>query len=219
MKTGVKAMERAVGGQAGEEGGGLENWLELKRRLKKVQEALEGNLEPAPGVKREILRERAQVLAREPAGGVPAGECFDVVAFTLAGERYAVDLAHVREVCPIKSITPLPGTPLFVLGIMNVRGQILSVIDLKNLFKLPGGSPGDRSKVIIVRNSEMEIGIFADVVSGIETISFGEVQAVPPSLSGIQADFMKGVTENGVAVLDAAIILSDRRILVHDEVE
>src|SRR3712207_4651394 len=78
----------------------------------------------------EILRERARELARVPvAPGEGSGERFQTVEFVVAGEHYAVAAESVREVYPLKELTPLPCTPPWVRGILNVRGQILTVLD------------------------------------------------------------------------------------------
>ncbi len=81
--------------------------------------------------KARTLKERARALAREAAGIEEDESHLEVVEFMLAHERYALELTHIREVYPLKELTPLPGTPDFVLGIINVRGQILSIVDIK----------------------------------------------------------------------------------------
>jgi len=96
-----------------------------------------GDSRPTPAEKRAILKKRAQVLARAPKREDEAGECLEVVEFLLAYEQYGIESSYIREVYPLKDLTPLPCTPPFVLGIINVRGQILSVIDLKKIFDLP----------------------------------------------------------------------------------
>lgn len=79
----------------------------------------------------QILRDRAHLLARPPEQAATADTQLEVLEFRLAQERYAVETRHVREVCPLKDLTPLPCTPPFVLGVVNVRGCILPVLDLK----------------------------------------------------------------------------------------
>src|SRR5687768_2140813 len=86
---------------------------------------------------KQILRARAQALAR-PARHVPLAEAsLEVLEFRLAQERYALETRYVREVYPLKDLTRLPCTPPFVLGIVNVRGRITPVIDIKKFFDLP----------------------------------------------------------------------------------
>ena len=82
----------------------------------------------------QILRARARVLAR-PRKQAPATETLlELLEFRLARERYAVEVRYVREVYPLKDLTPLPSTPPFVLGVVNVRGRILPVLDSARKF-------------------------------------------------------------------------------------
>jgi len=170
----------------------------------------------SPEEQRRILRERALALAREPEKEETAAG-LEVVEFLLAYERYGIESSYIREVYPLKDITPLPGTPPFVLGIMNVRGKILSVIDLRKFFDLPQKGLTDLNRVIIVHDDFMEFGILADAILGVRMIPVRELQPSLPTLTEVRADYLKGVTEERLVVLDGGAILSDRRIVVHDE--
>lgn len=166
---------------------------------------------------RLILRERARALAREPEKEEAASERLEVVEFLLAYERYGIESSYIREVYPLKELTPLPGTPPFVLGIMNVRGKILSVIDLRTFFDLPQKGLTDLNKVIIVHDGAMEFGILADAILGVRLVPVRELQASLPTLTEVRADYLKGVTEERLVVLDGGAILADGRITVHEE--
>jgi purine-binding chemotaxis protein CheW len=168
--------------------------------------------------KKDILRDRAKVLAREP-DAIDASGSIEVVEFVLAHETYAIESINVREVYPLKELTPLPCTPDFVLGIVNVRGQVVTVIDLRKFFDLPVKGLTDLNKVIILQSDDMQIGIVADVISGIRSIPLRHFQPTLPTLTGVRADYLRGVTDQRVAVLNTDRILSDERILVHEEVE
>ena len=164
--------------------------------------------------KAETLRERAKALAKEPKGIDGDEAHLEVVAFMLAHERYALELAHIREVYPLKELTPLPGTPDFVLGIINVRGQILSVIDIKRFFELPEKGLGDLNQVIILQSEEMEFGILADQILGTRSIPASDIQTSLPTLTGIRAEYLKGVTGDRVVILDGQKIVSDKKMVV-----
>ena len=84
-----------------------------------------------------ILKNRAIAMAQEPEQKRAASSTIGVIAFTLATETYAVESAFVREVYPLRDFTPLPGVPPYIFGIINVRGQIIPVVDLKKFFNLP----------------------------------------------------------------------------------
>ena len=184
-----------------------------------AQAAPSQRLSLSPEEKRSILRERAQILAREPEKDAAAQEFLDIIEFRLASETYGLESVSVREVYPLKDFTALPGVPPFVLGIINVRGQILSVVDLKKFFNLPEKGLGDLNRVIILQNDRMEFGILADVILGARPIPLKAIQTPPDAVSGIGAKYLKGVTGEGVIILDAGKILDDKNIIVQHDTE
>ena len=175
---------------------------------------------PAAGADaRRILKTRAQELAREPERE-PAAEGFlEVVEFVLSGERYAVETAQVREVHQLRNLTALPCTPAFVAGIVNLRGQILAVVNLKKFFGLPERGITEFDKVIVVRAGEMELGLLADDILGVRAVPVGAIGPAPAALSGLRKEYLKGVTAEPLIVLDVAKLLADPRIRVQEEVE
>ena len=163
-----------------------------------------------------ILKTRAQALAQAPEQ-VAATECLEVVTFLLAYETYCIETTCVREVYPLKDLTPLPCTPPFVAGIVNVRGKVISVIDIKKFFDLPEKGLTDLNKVIILSDGVMEFGILADAVLDVRNIPLGKIQSGPPTLTGIRGDYLRGVTAERLVILDAAKLLTDNNIIVHEE--
>ncbi len=201
------------------------DWTDVRHRIESAQTLNEKGWTPTPEEKKKILKKRAQDIAQEPKKE-EVEEYIEVVEFLLAYERYGIESSYVREVYPLKEFTPLPCTPPFVLGIINVRGQILSVIDIKKFFDLPEKGLGDLNKVIILHSegpvlSEvegMEFGILADVVLGVHNVLLSELQPSLPTLTGIREEYLKGVTGERVVILDAEKLLSDKKIAVHEEV-
>jgi purine-binding chemotaxis protein CheW len=168
---------------------------------------------------KQILRARAQALARAPERPQAAGASLELLEFRLAQERYALENRYVAEVCPLKELTPLPCTPPFVLGIVNVRGRILPVLDLKKFFDLPEKGLTDLHRIILVRGDDFELGLLADVIVGVRSIPADSLQSSLPTLTGIRSDYLKGVTAERLVVLDMARILADPKIIVREEVE
>jgi purine-binding chemotaxis protein CheW len=166
-----------------------------------------------------ILKARAKALARPPVEARHKGAVLDVVEFALAQERYAILTDAVREVYPLKDLTPLPCCPGFLLGIVNVRGQILPVIDIKKFFELPEQGITDLNKVIIVHGEQMDLGILADVVIGVREVPLEALEPSLPTLVGIREEYLKGITPDRLVILDAEKILSDPKIIVNEEVE
>ena len=198
---------------------GVIEWGQIHRRLKAAQKALEQGFQLSPEQKSRILKARAKALAREPAKKEAAEEYLQVIEFSLAYEKYAVESAWVSEVYPLKEFTPAPCTPPFVFGLVNVRGRILSVIDIKKFFDLPEKGLGDLNKIIILNKNEKEFGILADSIVGARSIPLSDIQPSLPTLTGIRAEYLKGVTEERLVVLDAEKILLDKKIIVHEEVD
>ena len=169
--------------------------------------------------KSDILRARATAHARKPAAQPAAEAILEIIEFGLAGERYGLEAAHVHEVYPLQELTPLPCTPPFVLGLVNVRGRIYPVIDLKKFFDLPEQGITDLHRILLVHTAEMQLGILADTIAGVRSIRLDTIQPSLPTLTGIRAAYLKGVTAERLVILDFARILADGRIIVHEEVE
>jgi len=193
-------------------------WDEVQRRIENARLALKRECALPPEEMRKILKTRAKALGHEVRGGEEPQETIEVVEFLLANEKYGIESNYVREVYPLKELTPLPCTPPFVLGIISVRGQILSVIDIKKFFDLQEKGLGDLNKVIIIHNEKMEFGILADVILGTLSIPLNEVQASLPTLTDIRAKYLKGVAKDRMVILDGEKLLSDKKIVVHEEV-
>lgn len=192
------------------------DWNEIHRRIENTGDALKKDARPSPEETRAILKKRAGLLAREPAKIESKENFTDTVVFRLSQETYGIESAFVREVYPLKDITALPCTPPFVLGIINVRGKILSVIDLKKFFNLPEKGLGDLNKIIVIHNEMMEFGILADAILGMQSIPHDAIQEAPPTVTGIGAEYLKGVTGERVIVLAAEKILNDEKIIVNE---
>lgn len=194
------------------------DWAEVRARLDAAQAAGEQAWTPAADETRRILRERALALAAEPGETQTLAQSIEVVEFLLAHERYAVESSHVREVYPLENLTPLPCTPAFVLGIVNLRGEIVSVIDLRKFFDLAQTGLPDLNKVIVLESGNMAFGILADAVVGVRRIALAGIQPSLPTLTGIREKYLRGVTAERTVVLDAEKLLTDAGIVVQEHV-
>ncbi|HEU5124412.1 MAG TPA: chemotaxis protein CheW [Verrucomicrobiae bacterium] len=168
---------------------------------------------------KQILHARARKLARTSASRPAEQSMIELLEFRLAQENYAVENCYVTGVSPLTDLTPLPCTPSFILGIVNVRGRILPVLDLKKFFDLPEEGLTDLHRVILIRGNDLELGLLADVVMGVRSVASDSLQPSLATLTGIRSDYLKGVTAERLVVLDLARILSDPKIIVHEEVE
>lgn len=199
--------------------GKARDWAALERRLQQAQAAAEHAWTLDAAETARILQQRASLLAREPVPAEEAAASFDVVEFLLAQERYAIAIEHVGEVHRLRDLTPLPNAPGFVLGIINLRGEMLSVIDIRRFFDLPQAGLSDLNKVIVLEAGEMSFGVLADAVEGVRRMMRAAILPVPPTLGGIREEYLLGVTAERVAVLDGGRLLGDDRLVVRETAE
>ena len=198
--------------------GSSADWTKLRERLDSAKASFERAATPTVEEKKKVLKERAAILARKPEAAASQTH-LEVLEFTLAYERYGIESAYVDEVYPLRDLTALPGTPPFVLGVINLRGRILSVIDIKKFFDLPEKGLTDLNKVIVLRDGSVEFGVLADLIVGMRLVPAGEIQASLPTLTGIRSDYLRGITPDRLVVLDAGRLLSDKRIVVNEQSE
>ena len=185
------------------------DWTEVHRHLEATTAAMERVITPGIDDKKRLLKARAKKLSQEVIQVDAGQQCIEIVEFQLAGEKYGIEASNVREVYPLKELVPVPGTPTFFLGITSVRGQILSVIDIKGFFDLPDKGLTELDKVVIVQSGDVELGIRADVVLGMRVIPRGDIQASLPTLTGIREKYLSGITKDTVIILDIQKLLND----------
>ncbi len=161
-----------------------------------------------------ILKKRAEQLAKPPKSESDV-ELIEIIEFTMAYENYGIESEWIREIYTLKEIVPIPGTPAFVMGITNVRGQILSVIDMKKLFELPATGISEMNKIIIIRNKDMEFGLLADFILGMKKVNVNSLQRQLPTLTGVRAKYLLGISPEKVIILDGAKLLTDKDLVVN----
>ena len=166
----------------------------------------------------KVLKERADILKIPQESNEMSGDKIDGLEFLLSNERYAVDSTCVNEVIFINDLTPLPCTPAFVLGIINVRGKILSVIDIKRFFNLPEKGITNLNKVIVVKYNDIELGILADEIYGNIIIDLDNLQTKVTTISEVNNNFIIGVSKERLILLDIKELLANDKIIINDEI-
>jgi purine-binding chemotaxis protein CheW len=191
------------------------DWHEAYSRLEEARRLLEaGETRTAEDV-RNILAARAAALARPEIRPPVSLEPLDLTVFQLAGQRYAIEAMHVLEVCPFRQLTPVPSAPPVLLGIMNLRGRILPVLDLLRLFGLSSQPPADAGQIVAVEVGEMRFGFQVGAVSGtIRVDAHALVPLAQQAEEGGRQIPTRGVTADMVTVLDAQALADDPRILI-----
>lgn len=193
-------------------------WGEIHRKVEKLGEVLARGLKPTPEERKKILEARAKAIAPGAEKKEISENFIQILIFLLAYETYGIELFYIREVLQLKELTAVPCTPQFVLGIINVRGEILSVIDIKQFFDLPAKGLTELNKVIIIDNNQMSFGILADSIIGVRSIALEEIQPATPTLTGVREEYLKGVTKERLVILDAEKLLSDKKIVIKEEI-
>lgn len=148
-----------------------------------------------------------------------SGQGSRYLAFTLRDERYAIPLLTVREVIAMPEFTPVPHTPAHFLGIMNLRGQVISVVDLRTKFSIKPLNPkGEETAVVICDLGGISLGIVVCSVDSVLTLTPEQIQPKPQIQSHASTDYITGVTKQGddlVLLLNvaAAIDVADQAAL------
>lgn len=163
-----------------------------------------------------VLKARALRLAQVPLAATPQEE-WEVIEFVLGRERYAVAASCVREVAVLPELTRLPCVPPHVLGVINLRGQVLAVIDIKRFFGLPQQGISNLNRVLVLRAPGMLFGVLADEVLGVRQLPLRTLQPPQDGLTGIPATYLKGMTAERLIVVDGLALLRDPALIVNQE--
>jgi purine-binding chemotaxis protein CheW len=123
------------------------------------------------------------------------------ITFLATGQEYAADIMTIREIRGWTDTTTLPHVPDYVRGIINLRGMVLPVIDLKARLGLGQTEVSPKHVIIVVNSGERTIGLLVDAVSDILTVAKSEIQAVPDVMQESQSDYVEGI-----AVLDGRMV-------------
>ncbi|NOX92046.1 MAG: purine-binding chemotaxis protein CheW [Gammaproteobacteria bacterium] len=135
------------------------------------------------------------------------------VTFRLENEKYGINVMQVQEVLRITEIAPVPGAPGYVLGIINLRGNVVTVIDTRSRFGLAPVETDDSSRVVIIESEEQVVGILVDSVAEVVDILPSDIETAPNVGTEESAKFIQGVASHDGELL----ILVDLNKLLSDE--
>jgi purine-binding chemotaxis protein CheW len=159
-----------------------------------------------------VLDARARQYAQAPAA--QAGTWAEVLLVRIGEEQYALELRWLRSVHDADGLAQVPCTPAYVAGILNVRGEVVTVLDLAVILGLGAGSESDRrSHVLLSELPQGRIGLLVDEVLGAEQV---ELDGLSRGLSG--RDFVRGVADARIVLLDVEQLFRGERLDVYEEV-
>ena len=138
------------------------------------------------------------------------------ITFALGEEEYGIEIRYVTEIIGMQPITPLPETPEHVRGIVNLRGKVIPVIDMRQKFKMDAIDYTDRTCILVIDTSELSAGLIADSVSEVMSISDEQVSLPPSGRMGIQNKCLKGI---GIVNGATKLLLDCDALFIEDEIE
>ena len=170
-----------------------------------------------------ILESRAKNLAQLPAKEKDADNIFHALTFTIGDERYAVDIQRVREVHPLTRLSRVPCTPDFVIGAVNIRGHIYSVVDVVRFMGLSSGKLPEDVYILLVQGNisndkeALQTCIIAHSVPQVVRIPLKDIQPPSTTISGDAQIYVRGVLDDMTIILDLERILDDPKLIVDEE--
>ncbi len=145
---------------------------------------------------------------------VVRGEGGQYVTFLLGEEEYGLEILAVQEIIGFTHITHVPHLPEFIKGVINLRGTVVPVVDLRLKFGIGQADYNNHTCVVVVKMEERVMGMVVDVVSEVVNFPEGSVEAAPPFGTNVRADFIKGMGKIGDRLV---IILDIDKVLSNDE--
>ena len=144
------------------------------------------------------------------------------LTFQLKDEEYGLEILKVREIIGVMNITTVPQTPDYVKGVINLRGKVIPVIDLRLKFGLEGADYGRRTCIIVVNVNNLEMGIVVDTVSEVMDIDTGHIEETPSFGRQLETDYILGMGKVGEKVkilLNIDKVLSSQELVTLEEMQ
>ena len=138
------------------------------------------------------------------------------LTFHLGKENYGIEIRHVIEIIVMQEITIVPDMPDFIIGVINLRGQVISVMDIRARFKLESRDYDDRTCIIVVKINDLSVGLIVDTVNEVIDIPESQMDPPPKTHAGVGSSYIKGM---GKVDKEVKILLDIEKILYEEELE
>lgn len=152
------------------------------------------------------------MLAKE----VQAGQEIKVIVFRLKDEEYGVDVNQVKSIERMQKITRVPKTPAFVKGVINLRGVVTPIINLRSRFDMNEDDYTDSTRIIIVSVENMEVGLIVDAANDVIDVPASQIEPPPEVVGGVEAEYLRGVAKLEQRLL---ILLNLDKVLSIEELQ
>ena len=138
-----------------------------------------------------------------------------VVSFNLASEHYGINILNVQEIILVSEITSIPEVPSYVEGLINLRGKVIPVIDLRRRFGLSAVDYSENTRIIVTNTSQRTIGLVVDEVHEVLRLEENQIEPLPERLTNVDASYITGV----VKLEDRILILLDTEAVISDKTQ
>jgi len=199
----------------------LEFREKVRSRLKKLGSELQSLHEISPEEKADIFRKRAEYLSERLSRKEPE-EQVRMLAFCLGNEKYCVRIQHVLEVLDVTDINKLPCTPHHFTGVINLRGNILTLMDISQLVGVERSSDGLSETIVVIEVDDETAGIVVDKVDDILDVTLKQIAPPLTTLKGIKEEFTEGevvIEGQPVILLNLVKIMKDERMKVSEMID
>ncbi|MFX3632937.1 MAG: chemotaxis protein CheW [Candidatus Pristimantibacillus sp.] len=151
------------------------------------------------------------------------GEELKVIVFALANEEYGIEVDKVRTIERLSPITRVPKTPSFIKGVINLRGIVVPVIDLRGRFSLSETVPTENSRIIVVAVADLEVGFIVDSANDVIDIDTDTIDKPPEIVGGVKAKYLRGIAKLGenrlLIMLNLSEVLNKNEIIQLEQIE
>ncbi|OMF36788.1 chemotaxis protein CheW [Paenibacillus sp. FSL H8-0548] len=151
------------------------------------------------------------------------GEELKVIVFALGNEEYGIEVDKVRTIERLSPITRVPKTAAFIKGVINLRGIVVPVIDLRGRFNLTETTPTENSRIIVVAVADIEVGFIVDSANDVIDIDTDTIDLPPEIVGGIKAKYLRGIAKLGegrlLIMLNLSEVLNKSEIIQIEQLE
>ncbi len=157
-----------------------------------------------------------QLTLDKRADASTSGEVLQLVSFTLGREEFGIDILRVQEINKMSSVTRVPNAPSFIEGVINLRGKVIPIIDLRRRFGMVKVDHDKNTRIIVVETHNKTVGFIVDSVKEVLRVPTSVVDPPPPVVAGISSDYIEGVGKLNDRLL---VLLNLDRVLASNEFE
>ena len=118
-----------------------------------------------------------------------------LVVFDLAGEYYGVDIGDVREIIRMQTVTKVPGAPSYVEGVINLRGEVIPVVDLRKRLNITVGEQTNESRIVWVTIREQDVGVIVDAVTEVLRVPLSSIEPPSSMVADVNSDYLRGIAK------------------------